>query len=180
MGTNTVSFLPDRSWLRTQLRFQWTEWCTSESVTPLRLWPTLLMLTSLPVSWLKPPSEMSLGQRTWLSSCLTVRASLIACRCGSMQMWRDDVLGVFFVVTSDWINPFILWHNEPIKHVLGLFWDLCLLLFCQGWMFAKAFPSIEGIILCTSPVKGLTFSWFLVHLSVMESFIREFTSLEGT
>lgn len=39
----------------------------------------------------------------------------IRCDCDVMMCWG------FLMVTADWINPFILWHNEPIIHLLGLF-----------------------------------------------------------
>lgn len=72
--------LPLRSWPRTQSQCLWTEWCTSGSVTPSPLWPMCPMLTLPPVCWHKPPSETFWAPRTWLRSCLTVRASLTACR----------------------------------------------------------------------------------------------------
>lgn len=78
--TETVMCFYSRSWPRTRLQFVWMELCTSGSATPSPLWPTCLMLTLPPVCWHKPPSEMLWGQRTCLSSCLIVRASLTACR----------------------------------------------------------------------------------------------------
>lgn len=76
-----------RSWPRTRLRSPWTEWCTSVSVTPSRLWPTWSMPTSPPACWLRPRSGMSWELRTCRSSYPTAKASLTACRCVCIGRW---------------------------------------------------------------------------------------------
>lgn len=88
----TLMYFSHRSWPRTQLQLAWTVWCTSGSAIPSPLWPMCPMLTSPPVCWLRPPSEMCWVLRTWLSSCLTVRALLTACR------YSCDVISIDFSV----------------------------------------------------------------------------------
>lgn len=111
-------FFYSRSWLRTQLQSVWMEWCTSGSVTPSPLWPTCVMLTSPPVCWLKPPSEMSWELRTWLSSCLTVKASLTACRyrrlsCGNRYQIWSLFIGVYWFLSKEGTASF----SKIVKYI---------------------------------------------------------------